>query len=229
MYLASLVTSCVEQRITFNVKLSGQFSSFGSRLPSMTTRGEYGSKLKHLARTEYAESTVVAQLTGGENMPYSRTYWRDNKAAPFATLLQTIETYCHPEVINDAYDELINAARNASNHPRIVEFKQQFQIALLDPGEIPHPEALYQAGQFDDGTDQRFLRRLWRDLYPDEPVPGGDDEFREHLRQLIDGEVDQVPRTVDPYDEMFYRKKTPHELRQLGRTVWKRFYPDEPL
>jgi hypothetical protein len=30
--------------------------------------------------------------------------------------------------------------------------------------------ALFTAAQYDDGSDEAFLRRLWRQLYGDEPV-----------------------------------------------------------
>jgi hypothetical protein len=41
--------------------------------------------------------------------------------------------------------------------------------SLDSPGELPDDE-LSDAVEYDDGSDERFLRRLWRDLYGDEPV-----------------------------------------------------------
>ena len=43
--------------------------------------------------------------------------------------------------------------------------------ALADPGELPDNE-LFKAVQFSDGSNKAFLRRLWRDLYGDEPAAG---------------------------------------------------------
>jgi hypothetical protein len=65
-------------------------------------------------------------------------------------------------------------------------------------------------------------------LYHGEPVPGGDDEFREDLRKLIHREVDRVPNTVDYYVPLPL-PTDPDDLRAVGRQVWQRFYPDEPL
>ena len=42
---------------------------------------------------------------------------------------------------------------------------------LTDPGRLPDDE-LFKAVDYGDGSDERFLRRLWDDLYGDEPVAG---------------------------------------------------------
>ena len=56
-------------------------------------------------------------------------YWQDHPDAPFALLMEIVETYCHPE------------------------------------------GALARATEYEDGSQEKFLARLWRDLYPDEPLP----------------------------------------------------------
>jgi len=43
--------------------------------------------------------------------------------------------------------------------------------ALADPGQLPGDE-LFKAVDYGDGSDERFLRRLWDDLYGDEPIAG---------------------------------------------------------
>jgi hypothetical protein len=53
----------------------------------------------------------------------------------------------------------------------MIDFKDDLRRAIVDPSELPEWE-LYREVQFDDGSAEKFLRRLWRDLYPDEPVPG---------------------------------------------------------
>jgi hypothetical protein len=97
-------------------------------------------------------------------------HWRDNPDAPFAALLDTVEAYCHPEAYDEAYDDL-SARANRGRDSVIQKFKDQLRAALLDPEALPKG-ALYKAAQYDDGSDMAFLRRLWQDLYPDEPVPG---------------------------------------------------------
>lgn len=160
-------------------------------------------------------------------MTYARGYWLEDSDAPFAALLQVVDAYCHPEYGD--YDELKEAARNPERDSRMPKFKEQLRDALADPSQIPGKDTLHDAAHFSDGTDERFLRRLWRDLYPGEPVPGGDEEFREQMRQLIHGEVDDVPDTVDYYDDWPPRRRTPEELRALGREIWQKFYPEEPV
>jgi hypothetical protein len=47
-------------------------------------------------------------------------------------------------------------------------FREELREALADPSRLPDDE-LSRAAQYDDGSSQAFLRRLWRDLYGDEP------------------------------------------------------------
>ena len=103
-------------------------------------------------------------------MSYTGKYWRENPDAPFAVLLDTVEAYCHPEAYDEAYDDLISRARNPQEDDLIQRFKEQLRVALLDPSTLPE-NSLFRAVQYDDGSDEMFLRRLWRDLYPEEPVP----------------------------------------------------------
>ena len=44
----------------------------------------------------------------------------------------------------------------------------ELQEALADPEQLPDNE-LFKAVQYDDGSNEAFLRRLWRDLYGDQP------------------------------------------------------------
>lgn len=157
-------------------------------------------------------------------MSYGHEYWLEDENAPFATLLTLLSTYCDPNAMD--YEALQEAARTPGLDSRMPKFKEELRQALADPTQIPGKESLYHAGHFDDGSDERYLRRLWRDLYPDEPVPGGDEEFREDLRKLIRGEVDKVPDTVDYYVDV---TGTPDERIARAREVWQKFYPDEPL
>jgi len=42
-------------------------------------------------------------------------------------------------------------------------FKAELRRALADPSQLPGNE-LSAAVEFDDGSDEKFLRRLWHDL-----------------------------------------------------------------
>lgn len=96
-------------------------------------------------------------------------YWRDNPGAEWTTLLRTVETYCHPEAAEDAYESLQRLAKR-TDLPKMRLFKEELVAAIRDPGRLPDDE-LFEAAAFSDGTDAAFLARLWRDLYPEEALP----------------------------------------------------------
>jgi hypothetical protein len=50
-------------------------------------------------------------------------------------------------------------------------FKAELRRALADPSQLPAGE-LDEAVEYDDGSDEKFLRRLWHDLYGNEPIAG---------------------------------------------------------
>jgi hypothetical protein len=50
-------------------------------------------------------------------------------------------------------------------------FKAELRRALADPSLLPAGE-LDDAVEYNDGSDEKFLRRLWHDLYGDEPMAG---------------------------------------------------------
>jgi hypothetical protein len=89
----------------------------------------------------------------------------------FGTLLRVAATYCHPAADENAYDGLKRLARRGAD-PEMSRFKEELRQALRAPADVPQAD-LYREVQYGDGSAERFLRRLWHDLYPDEPVPGG--------------------------------------------------------
>lgn len=100
-----------------------------------------------------------------------RHYWLDDDDAPFTTLLRVVGTYCHPEAGGDAYDDLVLLAQRGDADEEMRQFKVELRRALSGDVEDLHPDALFAAAAYGDGTDEAFLRRLWHDLYPREPVP----------------------------------------------------------
>ena len=102
----------------------------------------------------------------------NEAYWAKNPHGPFATLIAVAATYCHPEAYGGAYTDLIGRARSPEpDDQEIRVFKSELREALADPGRLPDYE-LFKAVDYGDGSDERFLRRLWRDLYGDEPAAG---------------------------------------------------------
>jgi hypothetical protein len=97
-------------------------------------------------------------------------FWEAHPGARYATLLRIIETYCHAEVYNDMFDDLKEAVRLAGHEPVFDVFKDELRRAIEHPGELPEG-ALDDSAQYPDPSDEEFLVRLWRDLYPHEAVP----------------------------------------------------------
>jgi hypothetical protein len=100
---------------------------------------------------------------------------------PFATLIAVATTYLEPG--NYDLDSLKELAKRAGDEEMRV-FKRELREALIDPGQLPGDQ-LSESVEYDDVSDQAFLRRLWHDLYGGEPLqaPRGlfdpDLEFRE--------------------------------------------------
>ena len=100
----------------------------------------------------------------------NEAYWAKHPSGRFATLIEVAATYCHPEAYDGSYADLVE--RTHSPDPGDLEirvFKEQLRQALADPARLPDDE-LFKAVDYGDGSDEKFLRRLWRDLYGDEPI-----------------------------------------------------------
>lgn len=106
----------------------------------------------------------------------SAFYWERHPDGPFVTLIAVAATYCSPDAYDGAYEDLVRRARSPEpDDDEIRVFKDELRRASADPGELPDDE-LSDAVEYNDGSDERFLRRLWRDLYGDEPVDQGSGE-----------------------------------------------------
>jgi hypothetical protein len=102
----------------------------------------------------------------------NEAYWARKPRPPFATLITMAATYSHPEAYDGAYQDLIDRARSEEpGDEEIRIFKHELREALADPARLPDDE-LFKSVDYGDGSDQAFLRRLWRDLYGDEPLAG---------------------------------------------------------
>ena len=99
-------------------------------------------------------------------------YWVRHPSDPFGTLISVAATYCSPDADPRDYERLKRlAAREDDQQMRV--FKAELRQALADPGQLPRGE-LDNAAEYSDENDEKFLRRLWRDLYGGEPVPDSD-------------------------------------------------------
>ena len=91
-------------------------------------------------------------------------YWERHPDGPFATLIAVATSYLHPEI--DDIDSLKRFAKSGDSQETRV-FKSELREALTDPSVLPAGE-LFASVQYDDGSDEAFLRRVWHDLYGDE-------------------------------------------------------------
>jgi hypothetical protein len=91
------------------------------------------------------------------------------RTAPFATLVRIAGTYCHAEADEEAYEGLKRLAQR-ENDEEMTRFKRELHTALRSLPNATRVELYYRV-RYEDGSAVRFLRRLWRDLYPHEPVP----------------------------------------------------------
>ncbi len=90
-------------------------------------------------------------------------YWERHPDGPFATLIEISTLYLDPE----NYD--LDALKDLAQHDgtRMAEFKVELREAVKDPSKLPGDE-LSRSVQYDDGSPEAFLKRLWRELYGDE-------------------------------------------------------------
>ncbi len=95
-------------------------------------------------------------------------YWERNPDGPFATLIGIAATYCSPDADAEDYERLKRLARLDGDQQMVI-FKAELRQALADPGQLPEGE-LEDAVEYLEENDEKFLHRLWRDLYGDEPV-----------------------------------------------------------
>jgi hypothetical protein len=99
---------------------------------------------------------------------YLNHSWEDPNS-PFAFFLEVVDTYLHPE---SAYgiEDLAEWQQRGKPPEEVIRFKDEFRRLLSGELDQLPKNALGTATAFDDGTEEAFLRRLWRELYGDEPV-----------------------------------------------------------
>jgi hypothetical protein len=85
---------------------------------------------------------------------------------PFAPLIAVAAAYPGPE--NHDPGSLKELA-GRDDVPEMRVLRAGLRDALGDPGWLPAGE-LSDSVEYGDGNDEAFLRRLWHDLYEDEPA-----------------------------------------------------------
>jgi hypothetical protein len=103
----------------------------------------------------------------------TEAHWLHDPHTPYATLLRVVHTYCDPQADADAYEALRRRARRGEpGGPEMMVFRRELAELLAGAWVRLPPGALHEAVGYDEADDVAFLRRLWRDLYGDDPVPG---------------------------------------------------------
>jgi hypothetical protein len=72
--------------------------------------------------------------------------------------------------VADDLESLQELARSG-DRPEVRTFKAELRQAIARPGQVPGDE-FFSHVVYEDGSTEAVLRRLWRDLYGNEPVPG---------------------------------------------------------
>jgi len=99
-------------------------------------------------------------------------YWLTDKSAPFATFLNFLDKYYHPEIRHQNFGELVDRANSEQMDGEMARFHSEFVQLLQGHRDGLHPKAIFTAAEYDDWeNDDDFLVWLWRELYPDERVP----------------------------------------------------------
>jgi hypothetical protein len=97
-------------------------------------------------------------------------HWERHPDGPFATLIAVATSWLHPEIYD--LDGLKRFAKRGDFDEARV-FKSELREALRDPARLPGDELpgdeLSDSVQYDNGSDEAFLRWLWHELYGDEP------------------------------------------------------------
>jgi hypothetical protein len=104
---------------------------------------------------------------------YPNHSWRTDENSPFAFFLTVIDTYCHPESGYDVED-LARWLKHPEPPEEALRFKNEFRRLLSGELDQLPDGALSTAAEYDDGSDEAYLRRLWHELYGDEPVQSGE-------------------------------------------------------
>lgn len=97
----------------------------------------------------------------------NQPYWTWHPDRPFTTLIAVAAAYLHPEA--GELELLQERATDDGDDPEMRVFKAELRQAITHPGQVPRAE-LSSHVQYNDGSPETFLWRLWRDLYGDEPV-----------------------------------------------------------
>ncbi len=96
-----------------------------------------------------------------------------NRDEPFATLVSYAGKFFNPETT----PRHINILRTAVHRPigdqniDARTFVEELRRALSGDTEGLPEDALFDVTHYADGDDEAFLKRVWEEIFPEEPLP----------------------------------------------------------
>lgn len=99
--------------------------------------------------------------------------WVRNRDKPFGTLISFAGTYFTPENTPSSVERLHRAVHRPIEDQNIDTrtFVKELRQALSgDTAGLPK-DALFDVTHYADGDDETFLKRIWEEIFPEEPLP----------------------------------------------------------
>jgi len=110
-----------------------------------------------------APAPSACPIRSGGPAPVSATH-----EASYSTVVRLVRAHCHPDVPATAYPVLV--LRACTRDPQMARLQTELRH-LLGGGLADLPRGvLYAAAGYPEDDDESFLRRLWDDLYGNQPV-----------------------------------------------------------
>ncbi|WP_385928129.1 hypothetical protein [Tenggerimyces flavus] len=96
-----------------------------------------------------------------------------NRDEPFATLISYAGKFFHPERTPRLVETLRTAVHRPIEDQNIDArtFVQELRRALSGDTEGLPEDALFDVTHYGDGSDEAFLKRVWEEIFPEEPLP----------------------------------------------------------
>lgn len=91
-----------------------------------------------------------------------RPFWRTRTDVPFAVLLRTADTYCHPESNQGGLEVLARRCQRGSLDSETAQLMNELDDVVNGHARGLHPHALYGAAEYGEGTDAAFAHALLR-------------------------------------------------------------------
>ncbi|MBM7791378.1 hypothetical protein [Tenggerimyces flavus] len=106
----------------------------------------------------------------------SSDVWVRDRDRPFGTLLSYCGTYLHPEVYYSGMRSLVYACNlpEDEQHPDTKQFLVELERVIVGDAEGLAEDALFKAAEYDDGSDEAFVTRVWTEIFPGKPLPTRD-------------------------------------------------------